>query len=200
MSRRVPAVGEPGESGNNLGTIAPEHRGKPGIRADQQPRRVNKLAISALSAKPRPPVQIRAAPPILTSTFSSTCGFRLGVRFLRLGNSWEQPRFERFDRCAMRRVDDVRVDVERRLNARVPELLLRDLHRHAQIVEQRRMNVAELMPRHATGSRRFGGRLQQTGRDSVRDERRSVRLGLADRSTRTDTCMVLRCRTHQSRW
>jgi len=49
----------------------------------------------------------------------------------------------------MRRIDDVRVDVERRLDARVPELLLRDLHRHAQIVEQRRMNVAELMPRHA---------------------------------------------------
>jgi len=31
----------------------------------------------------------------------------------------------------------------------MPELFLRDLHRHAEIVEQRRMNVAELMPRHA---------------------------------------------------
>ena len=53
------------------------------------------------------------------------------------------------DRLPMRGVDDVRVDVERRLDARVPELLLRDLHRHAEIVEQRRMTVAELMPRHA---------------------------------------------------
>ena len=43
----------------------------------------------------------------------------------------------------MRRIDDVRVDVERRLDARVPELLLRDLHRHAEIVEQRRVDVAE---------------------------------------------------------
>ena len=62
----------------------------------------------------------------------------------------------------MRRIDDVRVDVERRLDARVPELLLRDLHRHAQIVEQRRMNVAELMPRHASELRAFRGRLEHT--------------------------------------
>ena len=60
----------------------------------------------------------------------------------------------------MRGVDDVRVDVERRLNPRVPELLLRDLHRHAQIVEQRRMNVAELMPRHSTEPGGFRSRLQ----------------------------------------
>jgi hypothetical protein len=63
--------------------------------------------------------------------------------------------FELFDRCAVRRVDNVRVDVERRLDARVPELLLRDLHRHTEIVEQRRVNVAELMPRHASESRAF---------------------------------------------
>ncbi len=60
---------------------------------------------------------------------------------------------------SMRGVDDVRVDVERRLDARVPELLLRDLHRHAQIVEQRRMNVAELMPRHASEPCAFRRRL-----------------------------------------
>jgi len=34
-------------------------------------------------------------------------------------NSWEQLLFELFDRCAVRRVDDVRADVERRLDARV---------------------------------------------------------------------------------
>ena len=65
------------------------------------------------------------------------------MRFLRLGNSWEQLPLKLFDRCAVRGVDDVRVDVERRRDARVPELLLRDLRRHAQIVEQRRVNVAE---------------------------------------------------------
>jgi hypothetical protein len=42
----------------------------------------------------------------------------------------------------MRRVDDVRVDVERRLDGRVTELLLSDRHRDAAIVEERRVNVA----------------------------------------------------------
>ena len=59
----------------------------------------------------------------------------------------------------MRRVDDVRVDVERRLDARVPELFLRDLHRHAQIVEQRRVDVPELMPRHGSEPCTFRRRL-----------------------------------------
>ena len=59
----------------------------------------------------------------------------------------------------MRRVDDVRVDIQRRRDARVSELLLRDLHRHAEIVEQRRVNVAELMPRHAPEPRAFRRRL-----------------------------------------
>jgi len=60
----------------------------------------------------------------------------------------------------MRFVDDVRVDVERRLDARVPELLLRDLHQHAQIVEQRRVDLAELMPRHASEPRALRYRLE----------------------------------------
>src|SRR5438034_8488049 len=50
----------------------------------------------------------------------------LSGRFLPLGNSWEQLPFELFDRRVMRRIDDVRVDVERPLDARVPELRLRD--------------------------------------------------------------------------
>jgi hypothetical protein len=57
-----------------------------------------------------------------------------------------------------RRIDNVRVDVERHRDARVSQLLLRDLHRHAQIVQGRRVNVTELMPRHspeARGSRRW---------------------------------------------
>ena len=50
--------------------------------------------------------------------------------FCDLGTVGNKLPFELFDRRAMRAVDDVRVDVEGRLDARVPELLLRDLHRH----------------------------------------------------------------------
>jgi len=42
----------------------------------------------------------------------------------------------------------------------MPELLLRDRHRHAQIIQARRVNVAELKPRHSPQSCLFGGRLQ----------------------------------------
>ena len=45
-------------------------------------------------------------------------------------------------------------------DARVSELLLRDLHRHVEVVEQRRMDVAELMPRHTSEPRRLRRRLQ----------------------------------------
>jgi hypothetical protein len=51
------------EVGNNLGTIAPKHRGKRGSRANQKAGRINKIDVPALSAKPPSPVQIRAAPP-----------------------------------------------------------------------------------------------------------------------------------------
>jgi hypothetical protein len=68
--------------------------------------------------------------------------------------------FELLDRVPMRRVDDVRVDVERGLHARVAELLLRDLHRDAEIVQDRRVYVAKLMPSDASESCAFGGRLQ----------------------------------------
>jgi hypothetical protein len=37
----------------------------------------------------------------------------------------------------VRGIDDVRVDVECRRDARMPELLLRDLDRHTQVVQQR---------------------------------------------------------------
>jgi hypothetical protein len=67
--------------------------------------------------------------------------------------------FELFDRAPMRAIDDMRVDVERRGNARVSELFLRDLHRHPEIVEQRRVDVAELMPRQASEPRTFRRRL-----------------------------------------
>jgi hypothetical protein len=41
---------------------------------------------------------------------------------------------DRFDRLAVRCIDDVRVDVEGGRDAGVSELLLRDPHRHAEIV------------------------------------------------------------------
>jgi uncharacterized protein (DUF2132 family) len=61
---------------------------------------------------------------------------------------------------AVRRIDHVRVDVERRRNARVPKLFLGNLHWDLQVIEQGRMNVAELMPRHASKPRSLGCRLQ----------------------------------------
>ncbi len=67
--------------GNNLGTIAPKHRGKRGSRADQKAGRINKIDVPALSAKPPSPVQIRAAPPILFAVV------RLGVDQLKLAAS-----------------------------------------------------------------------------------------------------------------
>ena len=95
----------------------------------------------------------------LSHTKITTCRIGWLGAIRQFGNTWEQFAFERFDRPAVRGIDDVRVDVERRLDGRVPELLLRDLHRHAEIVEQRRMNVAELMPRHAPEPRAFRRRL-----------------------------------------
>jgi hypothetical protein len=41
-----------------------------------------------------------------------------------------------------------------------PSRFLRDLDWHAQVVQERRVNVAELMPRHSTQPHGFGGRLQ----------------------------------------
>jgi len=84
--------------------------------------------------------------------------------FAVFGTIWvqfeKQPLSDRFHRLPMRRIDDVRVDVEGRRNARVAELLLRDLHGHVQIVQQRRMNVAELVPRRSSQARRLRRRLQ----------------------------------------
>ena len=76
--------------------------------------------------------------------------YRCGVRYLipRFGNTWEQLAFDGLDRLTMRGIDDVRFDVQRRLNARVSELLLCDFHGHFQIVQESRVNVAELMLRH----------------------------------------------------
>src|SRR5262249_2196520 len=48
---------------SDLRPITPEHRRKRRACRDQRARRVNNLANPTKSAKPPPPVQIRAAPP-----------------------------------------------------------------------------------------------------------------------------------------
>jgi hypothetical protein len=63
----------------------------------------------------------------------------------------------------MRRIDDVRRDVQRRRNARVSQLLLRDLRRHVEIVREGRVDMAELMPCDPSEPCRFRGRLQDVG-------------------------------------
>jgi hypothetical protein len=52
--------------GPNFGPLTPKHQRKPGTTRDQRARRINKLENLAKSAKPPSPVQIRAAPPILS--------------------------------------------------------------------------------------------------------------------------------------
>src|SRR5438093_12049030 len=73
---------------------------------------------------------------------SALTDFPGSVRFRRSGNTWNNWRSEASS-FSVRRVDDLRVDVQCRLDARVPELLLRDLDRHSEVVQQRRVNVAE---------------------------------------------------------
>ena len=50
----------------------------------------------------------------------------------------------------------VSVVVQSRFRACVPQLLLSDLGRNAEIVQERRVNVAELVPCHPTKLRSFG--------------------------------------------
>src|SRR6185503_3199361 len=64
------------------------------------------------------------------------CGFEPSRQLRAIsGQIAEQSVFDLLDGLTVRRVDDVRIDVERRRNARVPELLLSDLHRHPEVVQ-----------------------------------------------------------------
>ena len=107
------------------------------------------------SAKPPSPVQIRTAPPILNSVH-----YHLRVSRGRA----QQPIWEHLGTTPVRppRSRDgatrprVRTDVQRGRHTRMSELLLGDLHGHLQSVEQRRVDVAELMPRHASKTRGCG--------------------------------------------
>ena len=58
------------------------------------------------------------------------------------------------------------------------ELLLRDLHGHLQIVEQRRVHVAELMRRHASKTRGCRRRLQHIR--SNFDSRKRIAIAIAE--------------------
>jgi hypothetical protein len=67
-----------------LGTIAPKHREKRGSRADQRAGRINNIDVRALSAKSPSPVQIRAAPPVITSFFAQILAwFEILLELLR---------------------------------------------------------------------------------------------------------------------
>src|SRR4029453_350780 len=119
---------ESARKGARRSTLAPpasvlRSRFAPGPKAlTKHPERRRRQVVRQRSAKPPSPVQIRAAPPITTSVNAVT--YRYGVRELirRFGNTWEQLAFYCFDRLPVRGIDDVRVDVERRLNARMTEL------------------------------------------------------------------------------
>ena len=54
----------------------------------------------------------------------------------------------------------MRVDVERGFHGSVSELLLDDINRHAEVVQDRGMHVAKLMPRDMAKARSHGGRLE----------------------------------------
>ena len=74
---------------------------------------------------------------------TALCGLRLIHSRWRLQSKTvhlaKQPLFEFFDGRTMRCVDNVSVDVERRRDTRVSELLLRDLNRHLEVVQERRV-------------------------------------------------------------
>src|SRR5918992_3475785 len=91
--------------GPNFGPLTPKHHRKSRSTRDQRARRINKIENPTKSAKPPSPVQIRAAPPILSHTKITTCRIGWLGAIRQFGNSWEQFAFERFDRLAMRGVD-----------------------------------------------------------------------------------------------
>src|SRR4030095_11151078 len=138
-------------SSSRCSPIAPKYQVERGCWTDQRAARDNRIHDLVKSAKPPSPVQIRAAPPILNLINTVTCGnrgFQRSRGFETVRDSYhEQSLFDRFDGTAVRGIHDVCIDPECRGNTGVSELLLRDLRRHAQVVEQRRVNVAGLMPR-----------------------------------------------------
>ena len=74
MPMRRTARARPGCAGDgrnklqsNFSPRTPEHHGRRGSARDQRARRFNKIENPRESAKPPPPVQIRAAPPITSS-------------------------------------------------------------------------------------------------------------------------------------
>src|SRR5882762_2283054 len=66
--RRLGGRGHP-NFGPNFGPVMPKHQRRPRNTRDQRARRINKIENLAKSAKPRSPVQIRAAPPTFAPRF-----------------------------------------------------------------------------------------------------------------------------------
>src|SRR6266550_26853 len=65
------------------------------------------------------------------------------------GNNWEKSLFQTLDCTPMCIRNQMSVEVQRGLDRSVPQLLLRDLGGYADVVQDRSMNVTQLMPRHA---------------------------------------------------
>jgi len=86
--------------------------------------------------------------------------FYLTIRF---ENIWEQMPLQVLDCAAVRPRDRVYVHFERGFNGSVAELLLSDLGRNAKVMQQRRMNVAQLMPRHAADPCGLRSRMERPG-------------------------------------
>src|SRR2546422_7330646 len=109
----------------------------------------------------------RCSTPELRRPISPTARFlnRLAYRHLfgagQFGNIWEQNALQMLDRMAVRLGNRMGVDIERGFDGCMPELLLRHLCRYTQIMEERRVEVPELVPCHAPNSGGFTGGLQE---------------------------------------
>ena len=125
--------------------LTPGHKGLPGNRRTVLIETPSSRAIVFL-----PTPRSRSAWIAVTTSPSITGTSAAGDTSAALSNSIRPPR--RGSELVSRCVDHVRVDVERRADACVSELLLRDCHRHLQIGHEGAVDMAELMPRHAPSS------------------------------------------------
>jgi len=78
------------------------------------------------------------------------------------GNNWEESLFQTLDCTPVCVWNRMRVEVQRGLDGRVSQLLLRDLGGYADIVQDGSVYVAKLMPRHALKPCRLCRRPQHT--------------------------------------
>ena len=121
--RRTAAGAGAGKTREQFETDAPKHDGEPAITRTRGQGQSTRTTTLTKSAKPPSPVQIRAAPPFLKLVDAVTCGRHIREPSCQLQSRTvhlaEQPVFDVLDGLPMRGIEDVRVDVQRRRNARV---------------------------------------------------------------------------------